>query len=119
MEIHESGKCLFFHEREIFYVKLGLNVGIEQDGKGDDYERPVLILKKYNKHCCLIVPLSTKGKKNKYYFSFNFIKNKKSYAIISQIRLIDAKRLVNKIGVISEKDFYALKKTMKDMIFNE
>lgn len=35
----------FFHDREIWYCHLGLNVGFEQDGSGDDFLRPVVVLK--------------------------------------------------------------------------
>jgi mRNA interferase MazF len=33
----------FFHEREIWYCALGVNVGFEQDGSGQDFIRPVII----------------------------------------------------------------------------
>ncbi len=39
-------KNLFFKEREVWYCYLGLNVGFEQDGKGDSFLRPVLVLRK-------------------------------------------------------------------------
>ena len=36
-------------EREIWICNLGENIGFEEDGKGKDYTRPVLILKVFNK----------------------------------------------------------------------
>ena len=42
----------YFKEREIWWVNLGVNVGFEQDGKGDNFERPILILKKFGERCC-------------------------------------------------------------------
>lgn len=36
---------LSFHEREIWWCSLGLNLGDEQDGKHQDFERPVLVLR--------------------------------------------------------------------------
>ena len=38
-----------FSERDVWFIEMGINVGFEQDGKGEDYLRPVLILKKFNK----------------------------------------------------------------------
>ncbi|DAB39142.1 MAG TPA: toxin-antitoxin system protein, partial [Sulfuricurvum kujiense] len=35
--------------REIFWAKIGENVGYEQNGKGDNFARPVLIIKKLTK----------------------------------------------------------------------
>ncbi len=29
----------FFHEREVWWCSLGLNIGFEQDGKGNDFSR--------------------------------------------------------------------------------
>ncbi len=41
---------IYFNEREIWWAHLGVNVGYEQDGKNDNFERPVLIIKKFGKH---------------------------------------------------------------------
>lgn len=34
-----------FHEREVWWCSLGVNIGFEQDGKNDIFERPVLIIR--------------------------------------------------------------------------
>jgi mRNA interferase MazF len=34
-----------FHEREVWWCALGVNIGFEQDGRGGDFERPAIILK--------------------------------------------------------------------------
>ena len=52
-----------FHEREVWWCSLGANIGFEQDGGGEDFERPVVILKKFNLDACLIVPLTARPKK--------------------------------------------------------
>ena len=50
IEINNSNKYpRFFKEREIWWASIGSNVGSEEDGKNNDFERPVLILKKFNK----------------------------------------------------------------------
>ncbi len=49
----------FFKEREIWWVSIGINIGHEEDGKGEQYSRPVLILKKFNKYTFSGIPLST------------------------------------------------------------
>jgi len=60
--------------------------------------------------------LYQRPKKNRYYFEFEFIKDKKSVAILSQMRNLDAKRLLNKIGMISRDDFEKLKMKLKEII---
>ncbi len=105
-----------FHEREIWFSVLGSNVGFEQDGRGESFLRPVIIIKKFNNEVCLIVPL-TKNKKNGiHYYQFSYLDNFISTAILSQIKLIDSKRLNYKSGNISERDFLGLKEKLKQLI---
>lgn len=116
-ELHESKGKLYFHEQEVIYAHLGVNIGFEQDGKGANFERPVLVLKKFNAHCALVLPLTTKAKKGPFYFPFQIQgEEKKSYAILSQMRLIDGKRFINKIGRINKKTFLEIKKAIKQII---
>ena len=99
---------VYFKERDIFFIRIGENIGFEQSGKGDMFLRPVIILKKFNNNFFMGVPLTTTIKDNKYYFNFTFT-NKKSSAILSQIRAFDSKRIKHKIGVINKDDFSKLK----------
>ena len=106
-----------FHEREIWYCHLGENIGFEQDGKGNQFLRPVIILRKFNNEIMWVIPLTSAIKKSPYYFVISFGEdNKKSSAILSQIRLIDAKRLSHTIGEVSKKEFEELKKKLKELI---
>jgi mRNA interferase MazF len=80
--------------------------------------RPVIILRKFNNEIFWGIPLTRSDKKIKknaenYYFSFSFIANTRSVAILSQIRLIDARRLNNKIGEITEPEFNGLIEKLK------
>lgn len=111
--LHKHKKRPYFHEREVWYCSVGANIGREQDGGGKRFLRPIIILKKFNNEIFYGVPL-TKNKKGEFYFNFSF-KNKESSAIISQMRLIDAKRLQHKMGYISDKDYKELKQKIKQM----
>ena len=91
---HQSHGRPMFSEREIWWCSLGVNVGDEQDGKGTSFSRPVLVLKKFNRNIFVGVPLSTQLKDKSYYHRINF-KGKEQSVILSQIRLLDAKRLVS------------------------
>lgn len=95
---------LFFYSREIWWCSAGLNIGIETDGKNDNFERPMLIIKKFNSDMVWVLPLTTKGKNNKYYLKLDY-EIIKSWVILSQIKTISTKRLLRKIGSISEPDF--------------
>ena len=115
-QIHLTHENKLYHAREVWWSSLGTNIGFEQDGTGEDGERPVLILKGFSKQVCLVVPLTTSKKKNPYNLFLGKIGDKEASAIISQIRLIDTKRLINKIGFIDQEIFDRTRKAVKDLI---
>lgn len=114
----EDIDSIFFREKEVWWTALGVNIGFEQDGKGEEFRRPILILKKFNKYVVLVVPLTTKIKKdNKYYVSCSITgDNVERMVIISQLRLIDTKRFIDKLGVTDEKSFTEIKNAIKAML---
>ncbi len=114
-EINE-GKPNFYHEREIRWCSLGINVGFEQDGTSKAYRRPVLIIKGFSRHVCLVVPLTTSQKKNPYHIGVGMIEGEKAFAILSQIRLIDTKRLHDRLVVLDKDRFEGIKKAIRDLI---
>ena len=105
-----------YHERQIRWCRLGANIGFEQDGTGEGFSRPVLILKGFNRHVCVVLPLTTSTKENKYYVPIGIIDGRKASVIISQIRLIDTKRLDKQIATLDKKIFSSIRKTVKDML---
>ncbi len=115
-DLHEHKERPFFHEREVWWCSLGQNVGFEQDGKGEKFARPVVIFKKFNKEIFWAIPVSTKIKKGKFYCSIFMADNTERSAIISQIRLIDAKRLLDKMGVISQENYVEIQKAVMHLV---
>ncbi|MEK7564920.1 MAG: type II toxin-antitoxin system PemK/MazF family toxin [Patescibacteria group bacterium] len=119
-QIDDIEKRPFFHEREIWFCHLGANVGFEQDGIGEDFLRPVLILRKFNVYMFWALPLTKPKKENNkkeiYYFKFSFGSGTESLAILSQIRTVDARRLSYRIGEINQKDFVGLTEKLKALL---
>ncbi len=114
-----SRKSVFWtiKPREIYWVRIGKNIGFEQDGKGDEFLRPVLVLKKFSKDVFVGLALTSQQKENHpLYFKFSYKKGKDSYAILSQIRLYDTKRIYSKSGKIGYDDFVLLKTKLKDVL---
>lgn len=105
-----------FRERDVWWCSLGTNVGDEQDGKGRFFSRPVLVLKKFNKHIFLGIPLSTILKDNRFYHRIHF-KGIDQSAVLSQLRLLDAKRLENRMGDLPSHEFERVKEKLKELIF--
>lgn len=91
-----------FNEGEVWHCHMGINVGFETDGKEISFLRPVFILKKFNKHTFWAVPLTHTGKSSIYYHQLR--DNSLGYINLSQLRLMDTKRLLRrKIRIISDE----------------
>jgi mRNA-degrading endonuclease toxin of MazEF toxin-antitoxin module len=114
--IHIENGNKLYHTREIWWCLLGINIGFEQDGTGKDSNRPVLVLKGFSKNVCLVIPLTTSTKNNPYHVSLGDIGGKNAFAIISQIRLIDTKRLVDKVCTLDSITFDKIRKAVKDIL---
>lgn len=108
--IHAKEERLYFREGEIWWVNLGVNIDFEMDGKGKEYTRPVLIVKKYNQYSFLAIPLSTSKKIHQYHVPIGMVADKEAVANLSQMRNIDSKRLVKKIGYLPREFFQEVKK---------
>lgn len=108
----EIDRNLFLHEREVWWCSVGVNVGVEIDGKNNDFERPVLLIKKFNGLMFWGIPLTSKAKENPYIVRVEHSRGV-SYANLSQLRLLSSKRVLRKVGVISEKSFLTVLSRLK------
>ena len=106
-KIHNEKQRVFFHEGEIWWCSLGANVGFEQDGKNETFERPVVVFRKFNKEVFWALPVTTQEKSGKFYFPYRH-DDRIFSVILSQIRLLDAKRLLRKIRTFSKDEFQGL-----------
>lgn len=101
---------------EVWFVSVGLNIGFEADGKGSNYWRPAVVLKKFNLETFWGVFLTSKAKTGKYYFSFSHGQGRISIANLSQIRLIDSKRMRSLLGSMSERSFLEMRKRIIELL---
>ncbi len=107
-ELNKKKKRLKFKSRDIFFMSIGQNIGYEQYGKGSEFLRPVLVLKKLSKETFLGIPLTSKTKKGSYYFTFKH-KSKISTAMFNQTRVFDIKRVKFFYGSIATDTFKKLR----------
>src|SRR6185369_566983 len=105
----------FFSPRDIWFCRIGANVGDEENGD-DDFVRPVLVFRKFNANICWIIPLTRTTKDSPYYFNFTFIGQTCSSAILSQLRTVDSRRFLSKIGYMDKKLFEVLKQKLKTLL---
>ena len=71
-KVHGRAEQILFHEREIWWCSLGINIGVETDGKNDNFERPILVLKKFNKDMVWVVPITSRKGPVKYYYPIKY-----------------------------------------------
>lgn len=109
-------KSLHFREREIYHTKIGENIGSEQNGKGSEFLRPVLVLRKYNTDIFTGIPLTNNIQYSQFTYIFSFQEGKESCALLSQVKIYDAKRLKRKIGIIDNDSFKNLKDKLKILL---
>ena len=91
------------------------NIGDEENGKGESYQRPVLVLKKFNNHIFFGIPLTSRIKDNYLYHKIHF-KNKISSALLSQARTFESKRMIDMMGKLTTEEFEKVRKSLKDIL---
>lgn len=112
-KLHLRDEEILFHEREIWWCSIGVNVGFEEDGKNDLFERPVLIIKKFNKFVLWVLPLTRSKKSGGYYYKIVQGDEDDSVVILSQLRLISSKRLLRKMRMIAKQEFIEISEEVK------
>jgi len=111
-KLHESmGDTGSFEEGQIWWCSIGLNIGSEQDGKNDLFERPVLVLKKFNNKIAFITPLTSVLKHNPYHYVLD-----NNSVILSQARLVSSQRFQRYVRTISDNELFAIKGRFTEVI---
>ena len=103
-KIDEGEKLIFCNQREIWWCSLGLNVGVEEDGKNQLFERPVLVIKVFNQRMIRVAPLTGRDREDKYHITISY-NNRTGSVILSQMKTISSKRLSRKLCRLDEKQF--------------
>ena len=103
-----------FFDGEIWSIAIGTNIDIEINGKGQNFERPVIIIKKFSKRHAWIIPLSrVENIKNGIHVP---VYHKKLYlhsvAMITQLQRTSNSRFLYKIGILDENQLLKIKKVI-------
>lgn len=118
-ETNKDKKSLFPRVREIWFLKLWVNIWNEQDWK-DNFLRPILIVKKIWS-LYFWIPITKAEKVNNFYYkisTINFFKKyqkKNSCLVLSQGRTFSLNRFVKKVWKVDIEEFLEIKKKLKDV----
>ena len=114
-KLDANKRSLLFKEGEVWWCSLGINVGEEVYGKGKEFTRPVIILKKLSSNTCIILPLTTKKRKGTWYFFLN-VQKQDQWVMMNQIRSISANRLIKREDSLQNEVFIKLKKSVAQLL---
>lgn len=102
--------------REIWWCRFGINIGTEQDGRGTNFLRPAVILRGFGPDACLVVPLTTSTRRHPLRVSVGMVDGREARANLSQLRVVDTRRLVEKVGFLEKEIFANMRKAAKGLL---
>ena len=114
-KISVVSKDVQFKEGEVWWCSVGYNVGTESFGKGIDFARPVLIIKKLSHNACICIPLTTKVKNGTWFVKISTFKIER-YAMLHQIRMLHSKRFQRMIFSVDAACFLEVKEKLKILL---
>ena len=112
----DAEKPRLYTVREIWWCRFGVNIGTEQDGKGEWYVRPCVILRGFGADACLVAPLTTSPREHVLRVSVGKVEGQEARANLSQIRVVDTRRLQNRIGFLDKSAFTAIRKAARGLL---
>jgi mRNA interferase MazF len=112
----ERGKNRGYKVGQIWWCSVGENVGHEEDGKGADFARPVLVVAGYSRRLFIGVPLSTTKNRGTHYHAFVADDGQESVALLMQIRAFDTARLRNRKTVIHKDELAKITDKIKRLL---
>ncbi len=104
-----------FKTGDIWWCSVGLNIKSESCGKGLEFQRPVLVLKKLSKENFIGIPLSTQVKKGSWFCAIT-IHGKKRYALLYQIRMSHSNCFQRRLAALDEKDLIIIKEKLEALL---
>lgn len=104
----EKQSKIIFKQGDIWWCSLGMNLGEEMFGKGEKFTRPVLVFRKFTSNSFLGLPLTMQKKEGSWYVKIT-IRGDNRWIMLNQARVIDKKRLTNRIGALDDNDFQKVK----------
>jgi mRNA-degrading endonuclease toxin of MazEF toxin-antitoxin module len=112
LDFYKPKKC---HPKEIWWCFWGLNIGREESSFNKDFKRPVLIVKILSSETCIVVPLTTSRDKNEYRINIGLLNGQMAKVIISQIKVIDTRRLTKRFYLLDDETFKYIRKTTREL----
>ncbi len=104
--------------REVWWVSLGINIGSEACGKNDNFERPVIVLKKFDSNNFFVLPITSTINEGDHFYTI-FMNGQDRCVMLHQGKFINKRRFLRRMQILSESKFDGIKNTFIDLISND
>ncbi|MEN9604349.1 MAG: hypothetical protein RJB39_34 [Candidatus Parcubacteria bacterium] len=119
MKIHDRGHAPpYVLEGDIWWANMGDNVGQEINGKGKNFARPVYIHTKLSHNFYFTLPMTSKSKSGSWYVPIRQ-KGKEVRVCLHQARVLDYRRLMNKLGEVDRLDKRNIQKEFESLYIKQ
>lgn len=109
MRLNHVNRMPDINEGEIWWAAVGKNVGVEINGKNEQFSRPVLIYRKLSREGFMGIPLTSQRHAGTWYFRIS-LRDKASIAVLAQARTMSVSRLYSKMGEIPRAEMEVLRR---------
>ena len=106
---------LFFLEGEIWWASIGVNIGEEIDGKNEDFERPILIIRKFDENNFIGIPITSTSNEGRFFHPIQH-KNAPYYVSLKQIRFLNIRRLLRLIRRVGDDELIIIRNKIIDIL---
>jgi mRNA interferase MazF len=104
-EIDSNAQYKHPRVREIWWCSVGINIGREVFGKGEDFARPVLVINAEGSENFIGIPLTSNIKRKKYSCIIKTNDGVAHTLLVYQIRNFDKRRLTKRKYVLSLEEY--------------
>lgn len=109
---------IIFKQGDIWWCSLGMNLGEEMFGKGEKFTRPVFVFRKFTSNSFLGLSLTRQEKQGSWYVEIT-IHGEKNWVMLNQARILDKKRLINRVVALDTNDFQKVKERFLEFYDSE
>lgn len=114
-EVERRKRPDFVKTGAVFWCNIGVGVGSELVGKGQEFTRPVLVLAMLDKSSVLVVPTTTKFQTGSHYMPIVLNGHPETLAL-HQFRVVDTLRLGDFIDEVMEQDIKEARRKLFNLL---
>jgi mRNA-degrading endonuclease toxin of MazEF toxin-antitoxin module len=113
--IEDRSADVLFHASEIWWCSVGINIATESCGKGSNFRRPVLVLRKLSRSSFIGIPLTSQPKTGTWFAEIS-VHGEPRWALLYQIRMFSTNRLQRRMTTLEAVDMVKIKQNLETLL---